>query len=136
MDLARAAEDPAWWWMARLLFLMLDDLTSASPWIVLPPVCPTDSPEQLHRYLQLLPFLRPLICELWVSQRAALPIVLDQRTAGAAVSLRTSAGKTRVAEVAMISALLRSPNCNVMYLAPFRSLAFEVEQNFQAVFGP
>ena len=136
MSLARAAEDPAWWWIARLLCLMLDDLASATPWTVLPPLCPSESPEQLQRYLQLLPFLMPPICELWVSQRAALPTVLDQSVAGAAISLRTSGGKTRVAEIAMISALLQSPNCKVMYLAPFRSLAFEVEHSFQRVFGP
>src|SRR5438876_10017381 len=136
MALAHDAEDPALWWLARLLCLMLDDLGSASPWTVLPSICPITSREQLHRYLQLLPFLKPPICELWISQRAALPKVLDQQTPGAAVSLRTSAGKTRVAEIAMISALLESPNCKVMYLAPFRSLAFEVEQSFQRVFAP
>lgn len=136
MALARDAEDPAWWWLARLLCLMLDDLGSSSPWVVLPPICPTKSAEQLHRYLQLLPFLKPAICELWISQRAALPTVLNPQTAGAAVSLRTSGGKTRVAEIAMISALLESPGCKVMYLAPFRSLAFEVEQSFQRVFAP
>src|SRR2546430_6062927 len=55
MTLARAVEDPAWWWIARLLCLMRDDLLAASPWTILPPLCPSESPRRLQRYLQLLP---------------------------------------------------------------------------------
>lgn len=131
---AAAAGHPAWWWIVRLLRLMLSDLGGASPWQVLPPYYDPDSTDTLGRYIRLLAFSKLPITELWLSQRAALPLALDVSNSGAVINLRTSAGKTRVAELAIMQVLLADPSARVFYLAPFRSLAIEVEHTLSATF--
>jgi DEAD/DEAH box helicase len=51
------------------------------------------------------------------------------------VNLRTSAGKTRIAELAILQTLLAEPSAQVFYLAPFRSLAFEIEHTLGGTFN-
>jgi hypothetical protein len=132
---ASAGNHPAWWWVVRLLRLMLKDLGDASPWSVLPPFFPSDSTDNLGRYIRLLAFVKPPIAELWMSQRTALPLVLGRTNRGAVVNLRTSAGKTRVAELAILQTLLTEPTARVFYLAPFRSLALEIEYTLATTFS-
>jgi len=48
--------------------------------------------------------------------------------------MRTSSGKTRVAELAILQTLSVNPNAKILYLAPFRSLALEIEQTLGQVF--
>ena len=48
--------------------------------------------------------------------------------------MRTSAGKTRVAELSILQTLCDDPAAKIIYLAPFRSLAFEVERTLSASF--
>ncbi len=131
---AAAGGHPAWWWAVRLLRLMLQDLDGASPWNVLPPYFGPDSAATLGKYIKLLAFLKRPVAELWVSQRAALPLALNLANNGAVINLRTSAGKTRVAELAILQTLLAEPGARVFYLAPFRSLALEVEYTLAASF--
>ena len=135
-EVARESEDVAWWWLFRLLDLLADDLSIASPWNAIPPLCPHSSGASLSGYLQLLPFLKPPVSELWISQRQALPISLQESSKGAAISLRTSGGKTRVAEIAIMAELAKDPFAKMLYIAPFRSLAVEIERSFRRVFEP
>jgi replicative superfamily II helicase len=78
--------------------------------------------------------LKRPVAELWASQRAALPLALNVANNGAVINLRTSAGKTRVEELAILQTLLADPAARVFYLAPFRSLALEVEYTLAASF--
>jgi hypothetical protein len=133
--IAAAGSHPAWWWIIRLLRLMLKDLGEASPWRVLPPYFGPQLPGDLGRYIRLLAFEKRPVTELWLSQRVALPLVLDSANRGAVVNLRTSAGKTRVAELAILQTLLADPTARIFYLAPFRSLALEVERTLAATFS-
>lgn len=57
-------------------------------------------------------------------------------SSGAVINLRTSAGKTRVAEVAILEALSEYSGNKILYLAPFRSLALEIEQSLNRTFAP
>lgn len=132
---ASSGSHSAWWWVIRLLRLMLNDLGAASPWRVLPPFYGPVLPEALRRYVQLLAQGKRPVTEIWSSQRAALPLALNSLNRGAVVNLRTSAGKTRVAELAILQTLLADPSSRILYLAPFRSLAFEVEHTLSATFG-
>jgi hypothetical protein len=132
LAIAATQDSPAWWWILRLLRLMLSDLRDSSPWNVLPPYFAPDAHATLRRYIQLLAFARHPIVELWTSQRTALPLALDERNRGAVINLRTSAGKTRIAELAILRALVLDPTARIFYLAPFRSLAIEVEQSLSA----
>lgn len=124
----------AWWWIVRLLRLMLKDLGQASPWTMLPPFFGPEHPATLGRYVRLLAFGKRPVMELWSSQRAALPLALNPSNRGAVVNLRTSAGKTRVAELAILQTLLADPASRIFYLAPFRSLALEVEHTLSSTF--
>ena len=133
--IALSGSHAAWWWIVRLLRLMLRDLGNASPWHVLPPLLGPNSPEVVGRYVRLLAFAERPVVELWTSQRAALPLALDSGNRGAVINLRTSAGKTRVAELAILQTLTTDPTARVFYLAPFRSLALEVEQTLSATFS-
>lgn len=66
----------------------------------------------------------------------ALELALGRQTRGGVVNLRTSAGKTRVAELAILQTLGTHPAAKVLYLAPFRSLAFELERTFAKTLAP
>lgn len=131
---ASAGNYPAWWWIVRLLRLMLQDLGDASLWRILPPYFGPDTTAALGNYIKLLAFLPRPVAELWTSQRAALAVALNQSNQGAVINLRTSAGKTRVAELAILQTLLVHPDARTLYLAPFRSLAFEVEHTLASTF--
>lgn len=133
MGLAADYESPSHWWIARLLRLMIRGNGEASLWQLLPPYIPDDGP-LLSRYVRLLLFGRHPITELWCSQREAIPVALDVARAGAVVNMRTSSGKTRVAELAILQTLQTDPNAKILYLAPFRSLALEIEQTLGQVF--
>ncbi|HEX4086930.1 MAG TPA: DEAD/DEAH box helicase [Chthoniobacteraceae bacterium] len=134
--IATTGQSPALWWLVRLLRLMLGDFGSASLWKVIPPFFAPESKAPLGRYIRLLACAKPPITELWVSQRAALALALNLKNRGGVVNLRTSAGKTRVGELAILQTLAADPAAKVLYLAPFRSLAFEIERTFCKTLAP
>lgn len=136
MIISEGASHPAYWWLARLLRLMLADYGTSSLWSVLPPHFDPNSSNGIGGYIQVLAFRPPPVIELWESQIAALSLVLNPKNRGGVVNLRTSAGKTRVAELAMLQTLLADPTSKILFLAPFRSLAFEMERTFTATLSP
>jgi hypothetical protein len=136
MTISEQAAHPAYWWLARLLRLMLADYGSSSLWSVLPPHFDPNSQGDVGSYIQLLAFRSPPVIELWDSQISTLKLVLNTKNRGGVVNLRTSGGKTRVAELAMLQTLVADPDSKVLYLAPFRSLAFEMERTFNATLSP
>ncbi len=133
--LATAGDHPSWWWIVRLLRLMLRDLGDSSPWRILPSYFDPNSSRILGHYVRLLAFAKRPVMELWNSQRAALPLALDLSNGGAVVNLRTSAGKTRVAELAILRTLASDFGARIFYLAPFRSLALEIEETLTSTFS-
>ena len=133
MRLAQDYESPALWWITRLLRLMIQANGDASLWHILPPFFPDDL-SLLNRYIRLLLFNKQPITELWRSQRKAVPVALDRSRHGVVVNMRTSSGKTRVAELAILQTLHTDPNAKILYLAPFKSLALEIEQTLGQVF--
>lgn len=136
MAISQGASHPAFWWLARLLRLMLKDYGDGSLWSVLPPLFGAEGKVQVESYVKLLAFLKPPIIELWQSQTSALQLALNPENRGGVVNLRTSAGKTRVAELAILYTLRTDPSAKVLYLAPFRSLAFELERTFSKTLSP
>ena len=136
MTISEGASHPAFWWMARLLRLMLKDYGNGSLWSVLPPFFGPDGTVHVDSYVKLLAFLNPPVVELWQSQTAALQLALNSQNKGGVINLRTSAGKTRVAELAILHTLRSDPSAKVLYLAPFRSLAFELERTFAKTLAP
>lgn len=136
MVISEAISHPGFWWLARLLRLMLKDYGNGSLWAVLPPFFGPDGADNVGSYVKLLAFLKPPIVELWRSQTAALQLALNPQNKGGVINLRTSAGKTRIAELAILHTLRTNPNAKVLYLAPFRSLAFELERTFSKTLQP
>ena len=135
MLISEAGSQPSYWWIARLLRLMFNDYRRSSLWSVLPPLFGTDGVTAISDYTSLLALSRPPVTELWRSQLSALSLALDDETSGGVVNLRTSAGKTRVAELAILKVLKADCTAKVLYLAPFRSLAFELERTFVKSLG-
>ena len=74
--------------------------------------------------------------ELWESQIRALHAgLLSDSNRGLAVRMPTSAGKTRIAELAILDTLTKVPKPQAVYIAPFNALADEVETAMSGIFA-
>lgn len=136
MIISEGGSDTSLWWQCRLLKLMFKDYSEMSLWTILPPYFGSDGLSKIENYVRLLALQTPPVVELWKSQIAALELALNTENKGGVINLRTSAGKTRVAELAILQALKADPFGKVLYLAPFRSLAFELERTFSKTLSP
>ena len=74
--------------------------------------------------------------ELWESQLTALRAgLLSHENNGLAVRMPTSAGKTRIAELAILDTLADRRRRQVVYVAPFNALADEIEGSMSSPFS-
>ena len=74
--------------------------------------------------------------ELWESQITALRAgLLSDTNRGLAIRMPTSAGKTRIAELAILDTLSRVSKPQAVYIAPFNALADEVESAMSGIFA-
>lgn len=87
------------WLVIRLLKIIFRTFENTSIWQIIPPLMPQDS--LVGRYIRLLSELKPPITELWPSQLSAVDLATGDNSGGV-VNLRTSGGKTRVAEIAIL----------------------------------
>jgi superfamily II DNA/RNA helicase len=117
---------------------MVEVMQRRSTWAVLQPLDPSP---RWQRYIRLLArgagsrILNARgVTELWPSQLTALDAgLLSADRVSTIVRMPTSAGKTRVAEMAIVRELARDPNARCLYLAPFRALANEVVESISSV---
>jgi replicative superfamily II helicase len=75
------------------------------------------------------------VTEFWPSQVAALDRGLLDPDQDLVVKMPTSSGKTRVAELAIVSALISRPSYKCLYVAPYKALVSEVQDSFGMLFG-
>lgn len=137
VSLADNAENIPLWWVASLCRHLIDDLWQHS----LHKNLPTETPDGAdHKYPDLRRlFISSLYArktsevELWPSQREAARRSADVRD-DLVVSLPTSAGKTRVAEIAALMTL--SSARRVLIVTPLRALSAQTERSFRRTFGP
>lgn len=122
-----------YWLIIRLLKIIILTFQKSSLWSVLPALLPVGNITE--KYIRLLSWFKSPVTEMWPSQTASLPLAVGDNE-GAVINLRTSGGKTRVAEIAILKTLLTNTMSKVLYLAPFRSLAFEIEQSLNKTLGP
>ena len=94
------------------------------------------------RYLKLLgrgtsgrPIDSRSLSELWPSQISALSNGLLSSEDSIVLRLPTSAGKTRIAEIAIAHQLSVDPTSRCLYVAPYRALVSEVEDSFINLFA-
>ena len=125
------------WWIARLCLNLIDDLWQHSLHVNLPAVPPHGGAEKYPPLREL--FLASLYgrktaeVELWPSQLAAARRSNDL-TDDLVVALPTSAGKTRVAELAALMTL--STGKRVLIVTPLRALSAQTERSFRNTFAP
>jgi len=117
---------------------LLPVMRGRSTWRLLSPLLPGDP--RWNRYLLLLSrgpgrnvARTASVSELWPSQTTALSSGLLSSRDSKVVRMPTSAGKTRVAELAIAHTLVQDVGSKVLYIAPYRALVGEVEESLRSV---
>lgn len=75
------------------------------------------------------------IVEFWASQLISIKKGILTSNDSFVVQMPTSAGKTLIAELAILSALTSQDNARCLYIAPYRALVNEVENNLAETLG-
>ncbi len=125
------------WWVHRVAIHLLSDLWSNTfheriP--LLPAGGAAPSWPNLRELFVALLARRPRAeLDLWPSQSEAALRSIDQ-TDNLVVSLPTSAGKTRIAELSILRCL--AAGRRVMFVTPLRALSAQTETTLQRTFGP
>jgi replicative superfamily II helicase len=132
-EIAEVRQEPGMWWVVRLLILLAEGFDLSALWPALSLHFDT-SLDVINKYIKSLVYLPPRgIHELFITQRKSLEKVLNNESLGAIVTIPTSSGKTRIAEIAIVNSFIKNPTGKVLYIAPFRSLAFEIENTLERV---
>lgn len=125
------------WWLLRLCRNLIDDLWAHSLHVNLPHDPPPGGEESygdLRRlFLGSLYVRKNAEVELWPSQREAARRSSDLGD-DLVVALPTSAGKTRVAEIAALMTL--ATGRRVLIVTPLRALSAQTERSFRRTFAP
>lgn len=125
-----------WWWLFYCARYLFNEYDWNSFWGRLAPLGDTDL-NLVTRYIQANYARSVPIIELWPSQVKALTRVIEDERGSYCLKMPTSSGKTRVAELTILQFLLdyeNDPDAKCVYLAPFRSLAIEVEASLRESF--
>lgn len=137
LDMAADVGIVSLWWVIRLTRYLLDDLWSQSLHVVLPNQ-PRGGENNSYAELRAI-FIASLYAhdiaqiELWPSQIGAARRAADPND-DLVVSLPTSAGKTRIAELAALTAL--SMGKRILVVTPLRALSAQSERSFRSRFAP
>ena len=137
VNLADNAANVPLWWVSNLCRHLIDDLWLHSLHQTLPldPPMGADAayPELRRLFISSLYARRVSEVELWPSQRPAAQRSTDLKD-NLVVALPTSAGKTRVAEIAALMTL--STARRVLIVTPLRALSAQTERSFRNTFAP
>ncbi len=79
--------------------------------------------------------LEKSIVEFWSSQLKAIQNYLLTSDDSFVVQMPTSAGKTFIAELAILAALTSRPESRCLYIAPYRALVNEIQSHLSNVLG-
>ena len=125
------------WWVARLARGLIAELWASSLHMVLPSAPSSGIASKFASNREL--FIASLFAqsgsqvELWPSQINAAARAVDPED-DLVVALPTSAGKTRIAELAALTCL--SQNKRVLIVTPLRALSAQTERSFRSAFSP
>lgn len=125
------------WWSYLVARQLISDLWSDSLHVQLPSA-PVDGSDLLRwtdlrdRFIAVLACRERPVHELWPSQLRAVKRALDARD-DLVISLPTSAGKTRVAEIAALRTT--AVGKRVVLVTPLRALSAQMEEDFEELFG-
>ncbi len=135
LSLAKNANAVSLWWIVRIAFNLIDDLWSSSLHRILPLEGPPDATnyQELRRlFIGELYGRKTAEIELWPSQTQAVSRVVDIND-DLVVAMPTSAGKTRIAEIATMMALACCRR--VLIITPLRALSAQTERSFRKTFS-
>lgn len=136
LDIAKLESLVDLWWVVRLILIIVDGFAQSSLWNMLGAYIDLKRENSLARqYVLALIYKQMPVTELFLSQRTVLPQLFSAEQSGIIVSIPTSSGKTRIAEMAILNALISNPEGKILYIAPFRSLAYEIENSFGDLFA-
>ena len=125
------------WWVYRIEIHLLTDLWSNTFHEMLPRQPTggeaTDWTRLRELFIALLQQRPKAEVDLWPSQIEAATRAVDQ-TDALVVSLPTSAGKTRIAELCILRCLASGKR--VAFITPLRALSAQTEATLQRTFGP
>ncbi|HEV7277080.1 MAG TPA: DEAD/DEAH box helicase [Devosiaceae bacterium] len=125
------------WWAHRVAIHLLSDLWSSTfhERVPLQPAggLAPDWPRLRELFIALLQRRAKAEIELWPSQTEAAARAVDQSD-DLVVSLPTSAGKTRIAELCILRCLASGKR--VVFVTPLRALSAQTETTLQRTFGP
>ncbi len=125
------------WWAHRIAIQLLKDLWSSSFHEKLPDQPPSTSTSEWSRlrehFIAVLQKRSKAEIELWPSQIEAATRAFNQAD-DLVISLPTSAGKTRIAELAILRCL--ADGRRVVFVTPLRALSAQTEVSLQKTFGP
>ena len=125
------------WWAHRIAIHLLSDLWSSTFHERLPLQSAggeaADWPRLRELFIALLQRRPRAEVDLWPSQIEAATRAVDQSD-DLVVSLPTSAGKTRIAELCILRCLAGGKR--VVFITPLRALSAQTETTLQGTFGP
>lgn len=125
------------WWAHRIAVHLLSDLWSSTFHEKVPKLPAGGEADDWQRLREL--FIASLLrrpkaeVDLWPSQTEAAMRAVDQSD-DLVVSLPTSAGKTRIAELCILRCLAGGKR--VVFVTPLRALSAQTEATLQRTFGP
>ena len=138
--IARELRYADWWWWLYCLRFLFGEFGGASPWTLLGPSLGDGGGRPLiENFIRAGLRCQPPVLELWPSQVKALPIINEASCPDFCLKMPTSAGKTRIAELTILRFLIDHQEdmaAKCIYLAPFRSLAVEIEIGLRRSLGP
>ena len=136
LDIAKLENLVDLWWVVRLILIIVDGFAQSSLWNMLGAYIDLKRENSLARqYVLALIYKQMPVTELFLSQRAVLPQLFSAEQSGIIVSIPTSSGKTRIAEMAILNTIIGNPEGKILYIAPFRSLAYEIENSLGDLFA-
>jgi superfamily II DNA/RNA helicase len=136
--LGRDARQVDLWWWGRALAHLLREAGDSGIWRHLPQLSPLPPFPALQRYIESHITAVPAVSCLWPSQLRGIALITAPARPSFCLRMPTSAGKTKIAELAIIEALARdtSMTAKCIYIAPYRALAIEVERTLSTALRP
>ena len=140
IELAREYRFVDLWWWAFCIRFLFREMNGNSFWVQLAPLLDGDSQAGLvEKYIRAGLRQTPPMVDLWPSQKRAVATITSEDRNNFCLRMPTSSGKTRIAELTILQFLLDkcdSPLAKCVYIAPFRSLAVEVEKSLKLSLEP
>ncbi|MHA1877059.1 MAG: DEAD/DEAH box helicase [Promethearchaeota archaeon] len=128
-----------WWWLLFSLQFFFKEYRKNSLWNQMQSFTNNENTTDIvKRYIRRGLRETPPVIDLWPSQVHAIPMINDTNRRPFCLKMPTSSGKTRIAELTILRFFfdkLSNPNRKCVYIAPFRSLAVEIEKTLRNSFA-